>query len=274
MPELGLLVSTRKQSLDVPFDGTTVELQPLGEAQQMEIARALRGDDGARIVDEARRTPGVRDLVTIPLYLTSLLSLPNGQPFPKTKEEILRRFVQAHEQQVDHAEPLKEAVKGLQTEFLSALAVTATLAANTSIPETNARRSVAQMDDWLVRTGSSRSNSKPRTCWMRSSAIMCWCGRASPPDIHSSTSSFRNGMRPRMSSARCSKASATRMRFSYPDADLKAAASAICRSAAPTAMWRTFEHSDDDTSTSCRKTDLERSMTRRADARGGACASE
>ena len=153
LPELGLLVSTRKQSLDVPFDGTTVELQPLGEAQQMEIARALRGDDGARIVDEARRTPGVRDLVTIPLYLTSLLSLPNGQPFPKTKEEILRRFVQAHEQQVDHAEPLKEAVKGLQTEFLSALAVTATLAANTSIPETNARRSVAQMDDWLVKDG-------------------------------------------------------------------------------------------------------------------------
>ena len=95
----------------------------------------------------------MRDLVTIPLYLTSLLSLPNGQPFPKTKEEILRRFVQAHEQQVDHAEPLKEAVKGLQTEFLSALAVTATLAANTSIPETNARRSVAQMDDWLVKDG-------------------------------------------------------------------------------------------------------------------------
>jgi hypothetical protein len=153
LPELGLLVSTRKQSLDVPFDGTTVELQPLGEAEQVEIARALRGDEGARIVDEAWRTPGVRDLVTIPLYLTSLLSLPNGQPFPKTKEEILRRFVQAHEQQVDHAEPLKEAVKGLQTEFLSALAVTATLAANTSIPETHARRSVAQMDDWLVKDG-------------------------------------------------------------------------------------------------------------------------
>jgi hypothetical protein len=153
LPELGLFVSTRKQSLDVPFDGAVVELQPLGEAQQMEIARALRGDDGERIVDEAWRTPGVRELVTIPLYLTSLLSLPDGQPFPKTKEEILRRFVQAHEQQVDHAEPLMEAVKGLQTEFLSALAVTATQAANTSITETNARRSVALTDDWLVNDG-------------------------------------------------------------------------------------------------------------------------
>ena len=92
-------------------------------------------------------------LVTIPLYLTALLSLPDGQPFPKTKEEILRRFVQAHEQQADHAEPLMEVVKGLQTEFLSALAVTATHAANTSIPETNARRSVAQTDDLLVKDG-------------------------------------------------------------------------------------------------------------------------
>lgn len=153
LPELGLFISTRKQSLDVPFDATAVELQPLGEAQQMKIARTLRGDDGARIVDEAWRTSGVRELVTIPLYLTTLLSLPDGQPFPKTKEEILRRFVQAHEQQADHAEPLKEAVKGLQTEFLSALAVTATQAANTSIPETHARRSVAQTDDWLIEDG-------------------------------------------------------------------------------------------------------------------------
>jgi hypothetical protein len=153
LPELGLFVSTRKQSLDVPFDGATVNLQPLTGAQQMEIARALRGEDGARIVDEAWRTPGVRELVTIPLYLTTLLYLPDGQPFPKTKEEILRRFVQAHEQQADHAESLKEAVKGLQSEFLSGLAVTATQAANTSIPETSARRSVAQTDDWLVKDG-------------------------------------------------------------------------------------------------------------------------
>lgn len=153
LPELGLFVSTRKQSLDVPFDGAAVELQPLAEAQQMEIARALRGDAGARIVDQAWRTPGVRELVTIPLYLTALLALPDGQPFPKTKEEILRRFVQAHEEQADHAEPLKEAVKGLQTEFLCALAVTATQAANTSIPEANARRSVAQTDDWLAEDG-------------------------------------------------------------------------------------------------------------------------
>ena len=37
LPELGLLVSTRKQVLDVPFTGKVVELMPLSEEQQMGI---------------------------------------------------------------------------------------------------------------------------------------------------------------------------------------------------------------------------------------------
>ena len=57
------------------------------------LPRRLRGDAGVRIVDQAWRTAGVRELVTIPLYLTALLALPEGAPFPTTKEEVLRRFV-------------------------------------------------------------------------------------------------------------------------------------------------------------------------------------
>jgi hypothetical protein len=41
----------------------------------MEIARAMHGAAGERLIDEAWRTAGVRELVTIPLYLTALLSL-------------------------------------------------------------------------------------------------------------------------------------------------------------------------------------------------------
>lgn len=40
LPELGLLVSTRKQAPDVPFDGTRIYLQPLNETQQIEIGKA------------------------------------------------------------------------------------------------------------------------------------------------------------------------------------------------------------------------------------------
>lgn len=153
LPAATFIITTRPEISNVPLDGKLLTVLELSEQQQMEIAREINGESGVRLVDEAWRTPGVRELVTIPLYLTSLLSLPDGQPFPKTKEEILRRFIQAHEQHADHAEPLKEAIKGLQTEFLSDMAVTATQAANTSIPEINARRSVAQTDDWLVQDG-------------------------------------------------------------------------------------------------------------------------
>lgn len=161
LPELGLFVSTRKQSLDVPFEGVDVQLLPLGESQQMEIARVLRGEAGARIVDAALRTPGVRDLVTIPLYLTTLLSLPDGQPFPRTKEEILRLFVLAHERQADRAEALKDVVQGLQGGFLSALAVVATQTANPSITEADARRSVAETHRLLVKGGQLEDGLRP-----------------------------------------------------------------------------------------------------------------
>jgi hypothetical protein len=153
LPAATFVITTRPQAIDVPFDGQLLTVLELSEQQQMDIAREIKDEQGVRFVDEAWRTPGVRELVSIPLYLTSLLSLPDGQPFPKTKEEILRRFVEAHERQAAHAEPLREAIKGVQTEFLSALAVTATKAANTSIPEITARRSVAQADDWLINDG-------------------------------------------------------------------------------------------------------------------------
>lgn len=161
LPELGLLVSTRKQSLDVPFEGEAVELQPLDEVQQIEIARTVHREKGVSILDQAWRTSGVRDLVTIPLYLTALLSLPDGHAFPKTKEEILRQFVQTHEQMPDHAEPLLHVIKGLQSEFLVALAVTGIEAATTSIPEAIARRSVGQQSELLVKDRQLTFNLQP-----------------------------------------------------------------------------------------------------------------
>jgi len=57
---------------------------------KFEIARAIRGEEGARLVDEAWLTPGVRDLVAIPLYLTALLKRAPGAQMPSTKEEVLR----------------------------------------------------------------------------------------------------------------------------------------------------------------------------------------
>jgi hypothetical protein len=163
LPELGFLISTRKQALDIPFSGVRINLLPLSETQQLDIAKALRGDVGVRIVDQARRTAGVRELITTPLYLTVLLALPEGAPFPATKEEIIRRFVTAHEEDAQHAEALSEVMHGLHQRFLENLAVGATYAANTTIADTVARKSVSDTDNALVAEGQITEKPQPNT---------------------------------------------------------------------------------------------------------------
>lgn len=163
LPKLSLLISTRKQALDVPVNGTRINLLPFSETQQLEIAKALRGDAGARMVDQAWRTAGIRELVTIPLYLTALLTLPEGAPFPTTKEEVLRRFVAVHEGDTQRAEALAEVTHGLHQRFLEDLAATATRAANTTIAETAARKSISETDDALVTEGQITEKPQPNT---------------------------------------------------------------------------------------------------------------
>jgi hypothetical protein len=77
-PALRMFVSTRWQAPDVPVRGPTIQVQPLSEVQQREIARAARGDDGEKLVDQAWRTPGLRSLIAIPFYLNALLTLVPG----------------------------------------------------------------------------------------------------------------------------------------------------------------------------------------------------
>ena len=161
LPEIGLFVSTRRQALDIPFAGTRVDLLPLDDEQQIQIARAMRGEDGARLIDQAWRTAGVRELVTIPLYLTALLSLPEGTPFPATKEEVLRHFVAAHEQEARRAAALHAATHGFQQDYLDNLAVFATTTANTAITDSNARRSVSGTMQVLLADGQITITTQP-----------------------------------------------------------------------------------------------------------------
>jgi hypothetical protein len=160
-PGLGIVVSTRRQALDVPISGPLVEIDTLAEGQQLEIARALRGTEGEAILDHAWRTPGIRELVAIPLYLTALLAHIRGETFPTTKDEVLHLFVTEHEQSADKAEALRAALFGFHQEMLTALAVEATHAANTTIPSRQARAAVKRVEDRLSDDGQITSTPQP-----------------------------------------------------------------------------------------------------------------
>jgi hypothetical protein len=106
LPLLSIALSTRPQVLDVPLDGPRVGVLPLNRAQQGELAQAVGGENGLATLDRARAIRGLRDLMAIPLYVTTLLRTATDGRLPETKEEILRSFVRAHEADPIRAEVL------------------------------------------------------------------------------------------------------------------------------------------------------------------------
>ena len=163
LPNISLLIATRKQALSVPISGTRVDLQPLSEAEQVELAHRVRGSAGQRLLEEAWRTPGVRGILRVPLYLNALLKLPTAGMATTTKEEVLRRLVAVHEEDDRPAEALRELTHGMHERYLADLAVTATRAANTTIPEASARRAISETGKALVTEGQIAELREPRT---------------------------------------------------------------------------------------------------------------
>jgi hypothetical protein len=141
-PYARIVVTTRRQALDVPISGPRIAIELLSEDQQMAIARAHFGAAGVKIVDDAWRTAGIRELIAIPLYLSALLSGGSQGASPTTKEEVLRLFVQQHERASDHAETLQEAMFGCHPEILTALASHLNATGSTTMTEADARRIV------------------------------------------------------------------------------------------------------------------------------------
>lgn len=138
-PDLRVVISSRHRDFDNPIDGPVVEVDLLNEDQQLELAKSLRGMDGESLMDHAWRTPGLRELVAIPLYLTALLKHASGGSLPTTKEEVLRSFVAELEQDRDKLTTLREALQDFHREFLQEIAVEATHNETVALSEAQAR---------------------------------------------------------------------------------------------------------------------------------------
>lgn len=145
-PHVRIVATTRRQVLDVPIGGPRIAIELLSEDQQMAIARAQSGDAGAKIVDDAWRTGGVRQLIATPLYLSALLEGVSNGARPTTKEEVLRLFVEQHERASEHAETLNAVLLGCHASVLRALAHHLNGVASTAMAESDARRVIGCAD--------------------------------------------------------------------------------------------------------------------------------
>lgn len=159
-PQLGIVISSRRQAL--PDVRPIIVIDPLSDEQQLEIAKAVRGDEGVGFVDRAWRTRGVRELVSNPLYLNALLTLPTGAEFPVTKEAVLRMFVQQNESAPEKVERLQRDALGEHEAFLIGLAVEATRGANTIVSSTSANRIISEVTKCLIASGQIGSAPQPR----------------------------------------------------------------------------------------------------------------
>lgn len=148
-PDIRLVISSRYKDFDIPIDGPVVEIELLTEEQQSEMAKALRASDGESVMDHVWRTPGLRELAAIPLYLNTLLKQAPGGSLPTTKEEVLRSFVEELEQDRDKLSTLREDLQGFHRDFLEEIAVEATRNGTVALSEKQARAVVNTVQERL-----------------------------------------------------------------------------------------------------------------------------
>lgn len=161
-PKLGIVISSRNLSVAVPFATKVVAIEPLDHSQQRQVASEMRGADGETLLEEARAIPGLRELVSVPLFLNAILHLSPGSRLPTTKEGILAAFVEQHNQIANRTEVLRNATLGHEREILVDLAAETTRTANTSLPDNRARASVQATQRRLADEGQISEYSAPQ----------------------------------------------------------------------------------------------------------------
>ncbi|MGO6980978.1 NACHT domain-containing protein [Rhizobium leguminosarum] len=155
---LNIVMSSRREALEMSLKGRRLDVLSLSESQQTDIARGLKGDAGVRVLDAAWRTDGLRELVSIPLYLRSLLAISDAGKLPETKEEVLRRMVDAHEAEPANADLFNRELLGFQRRYLSALATSAQREERTTLPAKDARSVVAAVNRSLIEEGETSAS--------------------------------------------------------------------------------------------------------------------
>lgn len=152
-PDIQFVISSRHHERDSPVQEPTIMLGTLDHRQQLEIAIALRGPDGQALLDHAWRTPGLRELIEIPLYLSVLLDQTSGSRLPTTKDELLAEFVAKHENNPEHAQTIRTELHDLHQQFMAALAKRATELQTTALSADIVLATIVEAQRRLMESG-------------------------------------------------------------------------------------------------------------------------
>ncbi|MBL4795983.1 MAG: hypothetical protein JKY50_01065, partial [Oleispira sp.] len=159
-PLLPIITSTRREAMDLPFGGIRADIQALSEQQQLQIAKSVLGTSGHDLLDRAWRTPSIRDIVAIPLYLSVLLAAAPDGALPDTKERLLGLLIEHHEKGTGNNQ-LREDTQSKHTDFLAALAFEALSQGEIAIADERAKKVIIAEGKRLVELGQIVAASEP-----------------------------------------------------------------------------------------------------------------
>ena len=152
-PDCSVLIATRTLA-PAPFRApATYYLIPLTRAKQETILVDRLGAKGADLLTKARRIAGLRDVLQVPLYLSALSALGSSGILPITKEEVIRRFIEAHARDPLHADALTKILKGCHDTYLRTFAIKLIEAGNVSISGMELRPVFAEVARQLLAEG-------------------------------------------------------------------------------------------------------------------------
>lgn len=148
-PLLGIAISTRSAD-EAPEHDRSVAIEPLSEAQQRQIAQRTLGDEGEQRLDRGWRTPGLRDLITVPLYLDVWLRRQACTEVSPTREALIGLMAEEHAAPPLRRDELRRVLDRFHRNYLIALAVAGVTSGESGIGIASARRVVGSVADALI----------------------------------------------------------------------------------------------------------------------------
>lgn len=153
-PNNSIVFATRPNTLNVPLrKATFVYLSPLTKYQQNEIVASILGVEGAKLLEHARKIPGLSGILKIPFYLNVLCTTGREGVLPESKEEVINQFIKNHENQPRHQESLKNVLEEEQHHYLSYLGEVLTRENTTAISKSDLKKVLSEVGKKLKNEG-------------------------------------------------------------------------------------------------------------------------